>query len=432
MTGDMSKNLSAAPSADGNRTWWVWPWKYRESAAFVLGLLVVGLCLQLAGPLDIHLLRAPVSWGLGIGLSAMSIILGCLRGRLAEWLTGVPLSVCLIAAMLLLSLLMGLTPQLAAPNPDPGWPDRLGLTRMTASWPFILIYLATIIVLGAVTVRRIRRRPNLVFILNHLGLWVLLTAAGLGAADRQRYTMWVEEEGVEWRGRLANGFVVELPLAINLHDFDLEIYPPKITVISRQTGKPQPEGKAEWFQLDPERPQGRLGEWSVTLDKYIHLAIRGKDGVYEESPRPEANPAAHMIVRGPDGMLVSGWITDGGPAQPFQALNLTDDLALVMARPEPKRFTSDITFLTPDGQARRVVLEVNKPLTAGDWMVYQYSYDQEAGRMSRNSGFELVYDPWLKFIWASLLLMGAGAVVMIWQGRRRPSSSSDGKEREAA
>lgn len=148
--------------------------------------------------------------------------------------------------------------------------------------------------------------------------------------------MWVEEGGLEWRGALANGLVTELPLAIELHDFDLEIYPPKVTVISRQTGLPQPEAAPQWFQLDPSSPQGTLGQWQLNLDRYIHLAIRGRGGVYEESPRPEASPAALLTVSGPDGSKISGWITDGGAAQPFQALNLTDDLALVMARPEPR------------------------------------------------------------------------------------------------
>ncbi len=286
MTDDISQEPPAETEQPGGpgRAWWAWPWAYRESAAFAIGLMAVGLALQLAGgPLDVHLLRSPVSWGLGVGLIGLSIFLGFLRGRLAAWLGGLPLAVNLIAALLFLSLIMGLTPQLAAPNPEPAWPDHLGFTRMTSSWPFILIYLALIISLGAATVRRIRRRPSLGFVLNHLGLWLLLTAAGLGAADRQRYTVWVEEGGLEWRGRLANGLVVELPLAISLADFDLEVYPPKVTIIDRQTGKPQPEGRAEWFQLDPEHPRGVLGQWNLTLDQYIHLAIRGREGI----PPPE-------------------------------------------------------------------------------------------------------------------------------------------------
>ncbi len=414
MTDSQTSAAEQAPRPAPARAFWVWPWRYRESTAFVSALLLVGAALQLAGPLDVHLLRAPVSWGLFAALAAISIILGLTRWKIALWFSGPHLAVALIAALLLLSLIMGLTPQLAAPPPAPRWPDRLGFTRMTASWPFIIIYLTLIISLGAASVRRLRRRPTLLFALNHLGLWLLLTAAGLGAADRQRYTIWVEEGDVEWRGTLANGFVMELPLAISLHDFDLEYYPPKVTVISRETGKPQPEGRAEWFQLDPERPVGRLGQWEVKLEEYLHRAIRGKDGIYEESPRPEASPAARLTATGPAGQAASGWITDGGAAQPFQALNLTDDLALVMARPEPRRFMSDISFMTPDApEPIRTTLEVNKPLKYGPWTVYQASYDQAAGRMSRQSGFDVVYDPWLKLVWAGLLVMAAGALTMI-------------------
>ncbi len=89
------------------------------------------------------------------------------------------------------------------------------------------------------------------------------------------------------------------------------------------------------------------------------------------------------------------------------------------ARPEPKRFASDVEVTLPDGRTVRGLTEVNHPLRAGGWMVYQYGYDREAGPESGYSIVELVRDPWLPLVYAGFAMMAAGAAVMIWKGRRR-------------
>lgn len=415
MTYNTSKSSSARP-------WWVFPWAYRESLLFVSGLLAVGFLLQLIHPLDFHLLGRPVNF-IVLALLLIPPLLGLWRpqNKLLIWLASVPLSVSLITAFLLLSLVMGLLPQSASPVLSSQLPHRLGLSSLTSSWPYILIQLATLICLSLAVVLRLRRKgvPKTAFILNHLGLWLLLAAAGLGAADRRSYIVWVEEGQVEWRGRTAQGLVVELPLAIKLHDFSLEEYPPKMAVIDKISGKPLPAEKAHWHQIEPGRDiAGHLAGWTVSVDKYFHMAVRGKDGEYVESPRPEAAPAA-LVTAVREGESHRGWVTDGGLMQPFQALTLTEQEVLVMARPEPKRFSSDITVFVKDLGDERLVVEVNKPLSLGPWMVYQHSYDDRLGRMSRNSGFEAVYDPWWPLVRLALWMMAAGAVLMIWGGRNR-------------
>ncbi len=407
-----------------SRPWWRFPWGYRESLAYVAGLMVVGVGLQFAAPLDIQQWRRPVSLALAAVL-ALAALPGAFRpkNRLAAWLASAPLAVSLIGALGLLALVLGLTPQGAAPGPDAGWPERLGLTRLTSSWPFILLYLAAVVSLGLVVTRRlVRRGPKLAFLANHFGLWLVLAAAALGAADRQTYTLWVEEGQVEWRGRTPWGLVVELPVAVRLIDFELEEYPPRLALVDRQTGRPQPEARPDWYQIDPGRlAPGRLAGWEVTVDEYQPRGLRSQGGVYLDSPRPEASPAALVTARPENGgEPVRGWVTDGGPMQPFQSLDLGPDLALVMARPEPKRFASQVTVFSREGERREAVLEVNQPLRVGSWLIYQHSYDERMGRLSRHSGLELVHDPWLLPVQVGLGLMALGALTMIWRGRRRP------------
>lgn len=336
------------------------------------------------------------------------------------WLSGVPLAVCLTTGLLAFSLIMGLTPQVVRVDPHAhNLFSELGFTRVTASWPFVLLYAATLLSLGLVIVRRLgsRGKSGLAFYCNHVGLWILMAAAGLGAADMQRFVMHVREGEVEWRVYSSAGDVLELPIAIRLKDFSMDEYPPKLVIINRESGTLQPEGRPHSFQIDAKRPQGVLGDWRVTLDEYIHEAVRGGEE-FRKSPMPASTPAAKVTaLNAKTGETRSGWICGGGNiAGFFSALPLDDEHTLVMTQPEPKRFASDITVLTKDGREVSAILEVNKPVAIGNWMIYQYSYDTQAGKMSSYSSMELVFDAWLWPADAGMAVMILGACLLIWQG----------------
>ena len=79
----------------------------------------------------------------------------------------------------------------------------------------------------------------------------------------------------------------------------------------------------------------------------------------------------------------------------------------------PKRFASDITVTTVDGRSVSGTVEVNKPLKAGGWKIYQSGYDVRMGADSRYSVFLLVRDPWLPAVYFGIFLMLAGAACLI-------------------
>ena len=86
-----------------------------------------------------------------------------------------------------------------------------------------------------------------------------------------------------------------------------------------------------------------------------------------------------------------------------------------MTRPEPKRFLSKVDIFTKDGKEYlNQEIEVNKPFKTGDWTIYQYGYDNEAGKLSSYTSLELVYDPWLTYayIWIGLLFVSSIALVI--------------------
>ncbi len=86
----------------------------------------------------------------------------------------------------------------------------------------------------------------------------------------------------------------------------------------------------------------------------------------------------------------------------------------------PKRFASEITLFDREGKVCDAVIEVNKPLKAAGWTIYQYDYDAQAGPESRISVLELVRDPWQPFVLAGILMMLCGALCLFLLIAPRP------------
>jgi len=408
------------------RKLWTLPWGYPEAALFVVGLTLTGFLLQLAvGSFDFVLLHDPVNF-MVLAVLVGLIVLGVRyqNSPLVRWIAGVPFAVTLIVALLLFGLCMELTPQLPR-LPSANAPDlvsRLGFRMVTSSWPFVLLYGMMLIALGITTLKRLLKfsRRDTAFLCNHLGLWILLASAGLGAADMLRVVMHVNTGETEWRVYNKYEDMLELPIAITLKKFTLEEYPPNLTILDRQA-EPPPQGKPqngqEFFQIDPKHPKGRIGDWAITLDEYLHTAVR-VEGEYHMNPMPESTPAAKVTARNlQTGEVKTDWISAGGNVPEFfSALPLDDRYLLIMTQPEPKRYASEITVIPQGGTPIETTLEVNKPVSTGNWMIYQYGYEKALGKMSNWSELELVYDPWLLPAQIGMGLMGLGALLLVWNG----------------
>lgn len=401
---------------------WQFPWLYKESFIFVAGVVAVGFLLQVeVGVFNFALLAYPVNV---IVAAALALFLaGSIFIRstpVIVWLSGIPFANALLFAFLVLGIIMGLTPQ------SDSWEfgnifSTVGFTRMTASWPFVLVYFLLLVSLGLVTIRRMLNRPSsIMFCLNHFGLWFLLLAAGLGYADMQRYIMTVPLGQVEVRGYNANNVLEPLPLAIQLNEFSMEVFPPKLAIIDTQNGQPQPVERPDLFQIGSGTDEAEIAGWRVKVESFIPKAARSENNTFVAWPMlgsvPAAQVSAYHISSGEER---HGWISSGNSSQAFMALELGNDLALVMALPEPKRFVSDVTVMTPDDQSIKALIAVNEPLIIGHWHIYQYAYDSEARELSPYSNFELIYDPWLYPIYAGFGLMALGAAGMIWTGRKK-------------
>lgn len=266
-----------------------------------LGVIIAGLLLELAtGPVVWDLLAWPANI-VALGLFVAVIIgLGTLysKSEIIRWLSSYQAAVPTMIYAVLLTMIMGLTRQIK----DGQW-----LHDMLGFWPFVLIYIQMMLVVGLAIMKHLTHwsnvRREIPFLLNHLGLFIALCCGTAGNPDMQRMKMICEVGQVEWRATDENNQQQELPMAIVLQQFIMDTY-------------------------------------------------------------------------------------DDG---------------------QPKRFASDIQIVTRSGKNIQATVDVNKPIEIEGYKIYQFGYDEEAGKYSRYSILELVRDPWLKgtYIGIYMLLIGA-------------------------
>ena len=232
-------------------------------------------------------------------------------------------------------------------------------------------------------------------------------------------------------------------MAIQLEKFTIDEYPPKLVVINRR-GLPQPTKKPENLILDKGLRAGNLAGWNIEVVKRIEDAMpaalvrmvgkvpagmmanirmdslglaRNKEG-YIQNEAPGSACAIYVkATRGKE--QKQGWISCGSYMFPYQGLKLDDEHTIVMPNREPRRYASLVDIYTMDGQNIQTEIEVNKPFSVSGWKIYQLSYDEQMGKWSNVSVFELVTDPWLPIVYAGIFMLLIGAVGMFLTAGRK-------------
>jgi len=410
---------------------WNKPWNLKEGFLIGGGLIVCGLMLQFSvGPIDWKAFAYPVNI-----LVALLFVMGvalvyALRGKsyalrfLGSYAAAIP---ALVYAVVLTAV-MGLTRQVADGYEAT---DFLGITRMLSFWPFVLIYVYIAVILGQVILKRLfcfAWKRDIPFMFNHLGLFIVMLSATLGSADMQRLTMTVTKEQPEWRAVDAHGQVTELPIAIQLNEFTIDEYPPKLLLVDNETGQALPEGNPEMVVADqaeaaPDGSIGTLGEWQVRLLEVLEYAapeMTEDSTAYTPWEQTGATSAVHVALTSvKTDRVVDGWVTCGSYRFPYQVLPLTSQVSLAMADREPQRYTSNVEVLTVSGGHYKTDIQVNKPFKVEGWKVYQLNYDTQMGRWSEISVLELVRDPWLPVVYTGIIMMLLGAVCMFVLAQRK-------------
>jgi hypothetical protein len=394
-------------------------WKYKEGFIISFGLLLSGFAIEyLSGSVKIKT-GWPVNIYCGIiFISLLAFINYYYRGRqIVKWLSGKYASVSIISTFSLLVLLIGFIPQNSNYiNPSIG---KLGLNNLTSSWPFFIILIYFLFVLGLVILRKLTplKRKNAGFLLNHTGLWIIVFSAGLGNGDLQRMVMETKVDNTVWHAFDRNNRIYEMPLAIKLIKFDIEAYNPRIAVVDKLTGKIAGTNSKNIATIEQGK-QLKFSGFNVKINEFYKDSYWFANSYIPVNNVGAAPAALISVVNTNSGDTIEGWITSGSFKLRAQSLLLDEKHLLIMLPPEPKRFSSEVQIYTKSGLSKKAAIEVNKPYKIMGWNLYQLSYNEKMGKWSDISIIELVRDPWLPVVYTGVFLLIAGAAFMFWQGKR--------------
>lgn len=400
---------------------WFKPWGYKEGFAVCGGLFLVGTLWQtLLGKCTLSWLAWPVNMYAGIVyvLLLLALYVFFRKYYFVRWMSSYQAAVSAMISLVLLTVIMGLTRQLRPEATVTGIDAWLGFSQMLSACSFVLLFFWFVTLLGMVILRRMHHLSwrDLPFLLNHLGLFLALTGAVLGSADMQRLEMTTQAGKAEWRALNRQKEILELPLAIELHDFTIDEYPPKLMLIDNESGKALPAGKPENVLVEDEFNQGNLLDWEIEVTDKLPMAasVATEDTVkFVEFHSIGATCALYVKAKNTkSNELHEGWVSCGSFMFPYKALRLNQQVSLIMPDREPRRFASEVTVYTQSGEQAKATVEVNRPFEIDGWKIYQLSYDESKGRWSDISVFELVRDPWLPVVYTGIWMMIAGAVCM--------------------
>ena len=398
---------------------WKRPWGFKEGLCIGGGLFITGMLLQLsAGGIDWSILGFPINLILIAVLLLLIVSAHLFRNRvyIFRWLGTSKAAVSSIVWCVALTVIMGLTRQ-AAPAESVGAAAPFpGFHRMTSNWAFFLEYLWLTFSLGVSILRVcIPLRPaKIPFLLNHLGLFIVLVCATASSADLLRLRMTASLTSPEWRAADEKGSIHELPIAIELKKFTIDEYPPKLMLSDNRNGQALPAGKPESIFLEPGKVSSRLGEWEITINQLLLSAapMVGTDSVkFVEFHSSGAGSAAFITARKAS-ETVSGWVSCGSYMFPYKSLPLDDKVSVIMPDREPRRFASAVKVYSKSGKTISDTISVNHPLTVDGWKIYQTGYDETMGKWSESSIFEIVRDPWLPCVYIGIFMLIAGAVCL--------------------
>lgn len=388
---------------NNKRQWWAFPWNYRESFSVCISLVLVGFFLDylhfktisFVFPNDMILLVL-------ILLLIFSCCLFFRKSSVVKWLSSIQASIVGILFFVGFSLIIGLIPD--------GVQNQFLEGGITRSWMYHFITFYILLALGIVTFSKIIRfkKSNVFFILNHLGLWIVLFFASTSSYNIERLNMYVNEEQTVWLASDENNNVKELDFAIKLKNFDIEEYVPKIALLNNATGKlvercVKPINVGETCVLN---------HLEINIEKIYSESIK-YGGVYRHATMPGAAASALVSINN-----VDKWISCGSYKFPSERYKISDDYSVVMLSPEPKRFFSEVVIYQKNGVISDNVLEVNKPIYVNGWQVYQKSYNKEMGRWSRLSVIEVVKDDSLFMVYLGCLFMILGSFSLIFKAKK--------------
>ncbi len=388
--------------------------KFKFSVIIPIFILITGLCLHFTqGLIRPEWFSFPVNLIIGLELfCGIPLVYFFFKNKKAvQFLSSGAAAISAISLFAFLTTIMAVLPQ---EKPSYSFIEFSGLNNIVFTWYFTLSALYILICLGFVILRRFNAFSlrNIVFFINHFGLWLVIVTGFLGQADKIKLNIPVAEGSLVWYGFDPDNKYFEPGFAIKLTDFKIEYYNPKIGVFNSDgelTGKTR-EALSEIKQKD----KIKAGNYDVEILEILQYASVSGDSVYAVTENRGAVTAVRLKLSD-DKNSFEKWIYTGNKMVKPGIIATGTENFIALIPPEPKYFGSDIEFYTRSGiSAEPHNISVNKPLKYYSWTIYQSSYysDPESGNII--SVFSAVYDPWLPFTYAGMFMLISGAVFMMF------------------
>lgn len=394
--------------------------RFGQEALFCLLLLLAGFGIELLIPgWTIVLPQWPLN--LIIFLLCIALIVSAAivfrQNAAIKRLGGIPLGMCLIITLALLSIIGGVIPQ--GKGTGAPWMIRLGLNEIFSSATFALVVLIFLINLGLSLVWKCVpfRSQNLQFIFFHAGFWIVMATGFLGSADLQRVIIPLDEGTRTSTGYLSDTEQEKaLPFSLYLDDFLIEEYPPFLALYDPRKDQLDLD-KLKSIQQVSIGMDFTFGDVAGRITELHSRAVMAPDGLPVVSDSSDAMSFAFLEGKY-RGKAFSGWVSTGNPHTKPSFIHLGDKL-LVMMSGNAKQFSSRVMITDEGGRTRDAVINVNAPVSVDGWSLYQMGYNEKAGRWSRESLIEGVRDPWLPVVYMGFFMMIAGNILFFWNGMKK-------------
>jgi hypothetical protein len=387
----------------------------RGSILISFFVFFLGLLLQIIfGQFPYTKLKFPVNLFIFAEFFFITLALWILfrKKRFIQWLSSANAAIASIALFTLVVTIMAIFPQ---GKTELKIIQLLGFNSVIFTWYYALSVTFLLLILGLSTLRRIRpfRGRNIPFFINHFGLWLAMTTALLGFADKQQAMMPVHTNQLVWFAETSSKEIIELPFALKLQKFVVEYHPPKIALLNSKGEAYQIKG--DQFAEVQKNKKMHIGAYHIIINDIFNDAFFVEDSIINRPNTVGTSIAAHASVYKNKQKVAEEWLFPGNYMFPGKYIHLHPDSILVLLDPEPSYYGSEVLLYTQSGiKDKAESISVNGPLSTEGWMVYQHSYDNRFGKDSPYSVFSVVRDPWLPYVYIGIFLMMIGGIWLIF------------------
>ncbi len=302
-----------------------------------------------------------------------------------------------------------------------GWPGfnfvyRLGLNGLFKSYWFLALLLSLGVNVILCTLQRIlEKKSHFGFILTHLSLIVLIFGGVLSAHGRVFGEIRLAEGQATSSFKLGDADV-PLGFEIRLKKFEIEWYDSREKITARLPDA----GKTFEFTV-------RRNFWTQIPDSSYRFRVEqyvpdfrmdtAKGRFYSASDSPN-NPAIYVHVTS-DSKEYGEWVFDR-----FPDFHMKKEEGVQFryrwAAQSPKAFRSYVEVLMNGQKVHDRVIEVNRPLRFGGFLIYQADYDVSGEKWT---GLGVVQDPGSGLAYLGMIGLMVGLVYNIylrsWIGKKR-------------